>query len=186
MRVIAGKWKRRTIPSPPGKQTRPTTDFLRESVFHTLEQAIELNGAIVLDLFAGSGAFSWESLSRGASKAVMVDTSPAICAHLRAFSVELGVEQAVQIAKADAIEFMQNSTLPQLNIVFADPPYGLLVANQVLRACLRQPAVSIGCILVIEHGTGEFLLDDPHFETLRRIERSGSIATVMRRVSPLP
>ena len=67
MRIHSGYLRGREIPPPPGSQTRPTTDVIKEAMFSVIEHHMSLTGAIVLDLFAGSGQLSWEALSRGAA-----------------------------------------------------------------------------------------------------------------------
>ncbi len=80
MRVIAGRYRGRTLRAPRGRATRPTSDRVREALFSILG---EIDGATVLDLFAGSGALAIEALSRGASAATLVDSSPAAIEAIR-------------------------------------------------------------------------------------------------------
>src|SRR6266498_2982025 len=73
MRIISGIYKSRTLISPKGDATRPTSDRARESLFNVLNNLIDFEGISVLDLFAGSGAFAFEALSRGAEHATLID-----------------------------------------------------------------------------------------------------------------
>ena len=92
MRVIGGQWRGRTLVAPRGRDTRPTADRVREALFSILG---DVAGERVLDLFAGSGALAIEALSRGASEATLVDSSPAAVAVIRRNLAALGVDAEV-------------------------------------------------------------------------------------------
>jgi 16S rRNA (guanine966-N2)-methyltransferase len=94
MRVIAGTWGGRRLQAPPGDATRPTSDRVREALFSVLARRVD--GARVLDLFAGSGALGIEALSRGAASATFVDSAPAALKALRANLDALGAEAEVR------------------------------------------------------------------------------------------
>lgn len=120
-RIIAGQWKGRKLAVPAGMSTRPTSDRVRESVFTRLMHENVLDGASVLDLFAGSGALALEALSRGASRGVVVDKYPAATTCLQRNIDTL--EANVQVVSADAAEYLRRDRKDQFNIVFYDPPY---------------------------------------------------------------
>ncbi len=120
MRVIAGAYKGRTLKVPPGRDTRPTSDRVREALFSILG---DVSGMRVLDLFAGSGALGIEALSRGAAEAVFVDSSrraaEAIAANLRAVG-----DPPSKIRAESALAFLGRAPRGETyDLVFADPPY---------------------------------------------------------------
>ena len=99
MRVIAGTYGGRRLQAPPGEATRPTSDRVREALFSILGDRVD--GARVLDLFAGSGALGLEALSRGAASATFVDSAPAAIRAVRANLAALGAE--AEVVRADAL-----------------------------------------------------------------------------------
>src|SRR4051812_25665460 len=105
MRIIAGKFRGRKLKSPPGAQTRPTSDRLRETLFNILAPRIE--AATVLDLCAGTGAVGIEALSRGASRVTFVDQSREMSALIadNCKTLQLGTGD-FEVVTADALEFL--------------------------------------------------------------------------------
>lgn len=124
MRVIAGRWGGRTLRAPPGRATRPTSERVREALFSMLG---ELNGAAVLDLFAGTGALGIEALSRGAARAVFAERDRAALAALRGnlASLKAGRELA-EVRATDALGALRTARErgETYDLVFVDPPYG--------------------------------------------------------------
>ena len=123
MRVIAGKFRGRRLKSPPGAQTRPTSDRLRETLFNIL--APRLQGARFLDLCAGTGAVGIEALSRGASHITFVDQSRKMCGLIEANLTSLGVEaDQYEIVVSEAFDYLRRRLMkaPEFDIVFFDPP----------------------------------------------------------------
>ena len=120
MRVIGGELGGRTLSAPRGRGTRPTSDRVREAVFSILG---DVSGANVLDLFAGSGALAIEALSRGASKATLVDSSDSAIAAARANLEALGLDASLR--RQAVLGFLRNAAVqPQhYDLVFVDPPY---------------------------------------------------------------
>lgn len=122
MRVIAGTFRSRVLIAPPGFDTRPTSDRLRETLFNVLAPRIE--GAVFLDLYAGSGANGIEALSRGAQQVIFVErASPAIAA-IRANLTALAIEndQLETRSVAATLKRLKEQN-KKFNIVFLDPPY---------------------------------------------------------------
>lgn len=120
MRVVAGSLKGRTLHSPRARDTRPTQDRVREALFSVLGQ---VEGARVLDLFAGSGALAIEALSRGASAATLVDSSRHAIAAIRRNLDELEVGAEVRHQTAEAFLARARREHRQYDLVFVDPPY---------------------------------------------------------------
>ena len=121
MRIVAGRFKGRRLVAPSGKATRPTSDRVRESLFGVIGASVE--GARVLDLFAGSGALGLEALSRGAAAAVLVDRSPRAIAAIRANLETLGVDADVRLMEARAALRTAAARREAYDLVFVDPPY---------------------------------------------------------------
>jgi 16S rRNA (guanine966-N2)-methyltransferase len=120
MRVIAGTHRGRELVAPKGRDTRPTSDRVREALFSILAG---VTGARVLDLFAGSGALAIEALSRGALEATLVDSSPAAIEAIRANLESLGLEAEVVGRPASRFLERARKNERQYDLIFLDPPY---------------------------------------------------------------
>ncbi len=132
VRIIGGQWRSRRLEFPERDGLRPTPDRVRETVFNWL--APRLAGARCLDLFAGSGAFGFEALSRGAARAVLVERDAKALTALHDNRQRLQAETA-EIVAGDALEFLNRPVEP-FDIVFLDPPY----ASGLLAPCLARLA----------------------------------------------
>ncbi len=157
MRIIAGSAKGRTLegPGPKGKGIRPTADRVRETLFNILGQF--LDGGTVLDLYAGTGALGLEALSRGARKAVLVDSDREAVRLCQQNAQGLGFEAQVEVL-AQAVE----RALPRLGQegrrfewVFADPPYGAKALMQILQGVVAAGVLAPGGTLLVEHDKRE-------------------------------
>jgi 16S rRNA (guanine966-N2)-methyltransferase len=120
VRVVAGAWRGRRLAAPAGRDTRPTSDRVREAVFSILGP---IDGAAVLDLFAGSGALAFEALSRGAARATLVERAPAAIKAIEANAQALGA--AVDLRRRDVRAFVRDASAAggPYDLVFLDPPY---------------------------------------------------------------
>jgi 16S rRNA (guanine966-N2)-methyltransferase len=173
MRVIAGAHRGRTLHAPRGRATRPTADRVREALFSILG---DVGGLAVLDLFAGSGALAIEALSRGASRATLVDRSqPAIEAIERNLEA---LEIDAEVVRADAVAWCEQSKARtrQYDLVFLDPPYrhGSLLGGRLTAAL--DGVLTPGARVVAESdrreplGLGLHLLDERRYgDTLIQI-----------------
>jgi len=152
MRVVAGKWGGRTIHAPRGFSVRPTTDRVREAVFAILGDGVE--GTVVLDLFAGTGAMAIESLSRGASGAVLVESSPAALGALRANLAALEAEGAVCLP-LDYREAVRRLSAKgrTFDLVFLDPPYGKGLVGRAAGLLSRSGILAPGAVVVTERAS---------------------------------
>jgi 16S rRNA (guanine966-N2)-methyltransferase len=149
--VIAGVLGGRRFAAPRGRETRPTSDRVREALFAALEP---VTGARVLDLYAGSGALAIEALSRGAAHAVLVERAPAALAVLRANLRSLGLEAVSVVIAAPLPRALDAAARAgPFDLVLADPPYGALgAARDVLSSLLDRPgALEPRGRLVLEH-----------------------------------
>jgi 16S rRNA (guanine966-N2)-methyltransferase len=146
MRIVAGHFGGRRLVTPKDSRVRPTSDRVREAWMSILGE--ELNGARVLDLFAGSGALGLEALSRGAASATFVELNPPSLRALDRNVTTLGLENAVTIHRGDAMRYAERLAERAFDIVFADPPYTIDHAARLVALFRRHP---FGRILSVEH-----------------------------------
>ncbi len=131
MRVITGKARGRKLIAPEGLQTRPTSDMTKEAMFSIVQ--FEVEGAQVLDLFAGSGQLGIEALSRGAGSAVFVDSSRAAQAVILQNLKKTALAENARVIQTEALSYLA-SCREQFDLAFLDPPYGQGILEQVLPA----------------------------------------------------
>lgn len=147
MRVIAGRFKGRTLAAPTRAGLRPTSDRLRETLFNIL--APRLPGARLLDAYAGTGAVGIEALSRGASHVVFVERDRQALALIQENVRRCHVTERYTIVSRDAREASADPALLPFDIVFLDPPYDLPDRDRALDAV--SGLVAPGGLLVFEH-----------------------------------
>jgi 16S rRNA (guanine966-N2)-methyltransferase len=155
MRITGGIYRSRTLRAPHGSSTRPTSDRVREGLFGILSAAAAIEGRRVLDLYAGTGALALEALSRGASHAVLVESSRSALSALRANVTALGLDDRTRIvaAKVDQAARWLASDGP-FDLVFADPPWALIDGGEVARALeglVGVGALSPDALTILEH-----------------------------------
>jgi len=140
VRIIAGDWRGRRIPIVAETAVRPTPDRVRETVFNWLQTEIE--GARVLDLYAGTGALGFESLSRGAAEAWFVEQDARLVEGLNAQAETFGVKP--RVVRQDAAAFLRARAVQRFDIVFLDPPYAMPVEPllELLPAWLAERGVA--------------------------------------------
>jgi 16S rRNA (guanine966-N2)-methyltransferase len=129
---VGGKFKGRDLTSPNDFRVRPTAEEVRERLLGVL--SADLQGARVLDLFAGTGALGLEAISRGARSADFVEFRPASLHALKANVAALGLRRETRIFKRDAIPFAEALGADSYDLAFADPPYGSKILDRVLEA----------------------------------------------------
>ncbi|MCC7440895.1 MAG: 16S rRNA (guanine(966)-N(2))-methyltransferase RsmD [Bdellovibrionales bacterium] len=132
IRITAGEFRGRNLHTPPDLRTRPTHARLRAAVFNVLQGRVE--GARVLDLFAGSGSLGYEALSRGAASVVFVEPAAPALKAIRRNAADLGVEDRVRVV-AEPLPRAQATVLDlgPFDLVFADPPYAELWEEKLLK-----------------------------------------------------
>lgn len=156
MRIIAGQYKGRRLGAVKNAPVRPTADKTREAVFSILGGLVE--DALVLDLFAGTGALGLESLSRGAAKAVFVDSNRESIALLRQNIKLLGAENTATVLLRDVLRPGSLSGLEgPFDLVFADPPYKADALSRTLKNIAESACLANGATVVAEHSA----LTDP-------------------------
>ena len=182
MRIVAGRWRGRALQAPPGQSTRPTAERVRQALFDMLWHAPWggrdlIEGATVLDAFAGTGAFGLEALSRGAARATFLENDRAALAALRANLAALGAE--ARVLAVDARK-PPRADAP-CGLLFLDPPYGQDLAAATLPALERTGWVAPGAVACLEIGKAEAPPDLPGWELLAERAHGAARMLVLRR-----
>ncbi|MEG2203823.1 MAG: 16S rRNA (guanine(966)-N(2))-methyltransferase RsmD [Oscillospiraceae bacterium] len=178
MRVITGTAKGRKLLAPEGLDTRPTSDMAKEAIFSILQ--FELEGALVLDLFAGSGQLGIEALSRGARGAIFIDSSREAQATILSNLDKTGLRAAARVSQMDAAMFLRG-TQEQFDIALLDPPYGTGLISQALPLLVDH--MNPGGLILCETERNEILPDSAGIFTEKREYRYGKAkVTTYRRV----
>ena len=152
-RIVGGEVGGRRLGVPAGERTRPTSDRAREALFGTLSSLLDLAGARVLDLYAGSGAVGLEAVSRGAAHSVLVDSDARAAAVARDNARDLGLTDRVTVRR-DRVERVLAGVPEPYELVFADPPYAL--GDGELGAVLRRLTegwLAPGAVLAVERAS---------------------------------
>lgn len=149
MRIIRGKFGRRRFDVPTNITARPTTDFARENLFNVLENLVDIEDANVLDLFAGTGAISFEFLSRDCKSVTTVEKATTQYNFIKKVAQQLNVSN-MRLIKGDVVKFLSTCDTP-FDIVFADPPYNLPDFGEIPGLILGSKAVAPGTLVVVEH-----------------------------------
>jgi len=172
MRVVAGDLGGRKLVSPDGSDTRPTSDRVREAMFNSLFSLDAIEGARVLDAFAGSGALGIEALSRGALHATFVETGRDALAALRENLETLQLGAQGRVVPGDALVHLERTAVEErhYDLVLLDPPYGFDQWDELLAA------VPVGARVVIESDR-EVVVPDS-WEVHRRKRYGGTVVTL--------
>ncbi len=168
MRIVGGRFGGRKLKGPSSLAIRPTSDRLREAMFNILAHAYGdvVEGARVVDLFAGAGALGLEAMSRGARFALFVDDGAQARALLRENIETLGLGGQTRIFRRDATRLGLAPAGEKFTLAFLDPPYGKRLAPPALRALLEGNWLAGGAICVIEEAASETLELPPLAEVL--------------------
>ena len=153
MRIVGGKFKGRSLASPAGQRTRPTSDRVRESIFNILAHGVEgftLEGARTLDLFAGTGALGLEAISRGARFCQFVDESAEARGLIGRNADSLGVIGQCKIWRRDATKLGPCAPQTPFDLVFIDPPYGKGMGEKALASLVEGGWLTPGAVAVLE------------------------------------
>ncbi len=144
MRVISGEKRGKKLISLEGDSVRPTTDRVKESIFNILQ--FDIPGRSFLDLFAGSGQMGIEALSRGAKKAVLVDSSIKSVEVCKKNLESVGVK--AQVVHSDSARYVEN-LVESFDIAFLDPPYSVGLLEEVLPKLVKN--INLGGCIICEH-----------------------------------
>ncbi|MGO9356827.1 MAG: 16S rRNA (guanine(966)-N(2))-methyltransferase RsmD [Xanthobacteraceae bacterium] len=170
MRVVAGRLKGRTIASPSSREIRPTADRLRESLFNILVHGYgdPVDGARVIDLFAGTGALGIEALSRGAQFALFVDNGAEARALLRQNIEALALGGVSKVYRRDATDLGSAHPMPPFSLALLDPPYGKGLAEQALAVLRDGGWLAPDALVVVEEAKAAAFAAPEGFEELER------------------
>lgn len=153
MRIIAGTYRSRILKSLKGQTLRPTSDWLRETLFNILGPAV--NGSRFLDLYAGTGAVGIEALSRGAVESVFVENHTATVKLIRENLASLKIDSGARVIASDAVQALTKlaaAPLHRFDFVFLDPPYALEREYETTLSALgASRIISITSIVIAEH-----------------------------------
>ena len=165
MRIISGKYGRRRFDVPNNISARPTTDMARENLFNVLGNLIDMEGKTVLDLFAGTGAMSFEFLSRGCAQVTAVEKARVQCDFIKKVQKLLG-DDNLTLVRGDVFKFMATCR-QSFDIIFADPPYDLERFGEIPQLILDSPLVHDGTLFIMEHPREHDFSALPHFSQQR-------------------
>lgn len=165
MRIIRGKYGKRRFDVPKNITARPTTDFARENIFNVLENMYDFEGKSALDLFAGTGAISWEFASRGCDRVVSVESAPVQAAFIRNVKEKLD-DTTLHVVKGDVFRFIR-SCREKFDFIFADPPYDHPQFDEVIDLILKSQTLKDGTVVIIEHSKAHEYSSLPYFRQHR-------------------
>jgi 16S rRNA (guanine966-N2)-methyltransferase len=153
-RIIAGSAGGRRLQVPAGRDTRPTSDRVREALFSRLDHEGWLDGAHVLDLYAGSGALGLEAASRGAAEVVLVEAARVAAATIRRNVSTLGLD-GVRVAEAKVERWLDRPADVRFDVVLADPPYPVTddAVDGVLRLLTEHGWLADQALVVVERAS---------------------------------
>lgn len=161
MRIITGKYKGRHFDIPRSFKARPTTDFAKENIFNVLKGYLDLDGAMALDLFAGTGSISLELLSRGCSQVVSVERDREHARFIQQCVEKLAADNHTLI-KGDVFRFVKGCHA-RFDLIFADPPYALEQLEQIPDLVFQHQLLKDDGVFVFEHGKQNDFSQHPNF-----------------------
>lgn len=176
MRVIAGQKKGHKLLSLPGKNTRPTADFVKEAIFSIL---FDCSNKRVLDLFSGSGALGFEALSRGARSLELVDRSEKAIQVSRKNTAKLQYEEKTKIRKQKVETFLREAT-EQYDLIFLDPPYNQNYINASLTGIFAGELLSEEGVVVVEHSRFERIGEEWDSRVVKQKKYGDTIVTLLK------
>jgi len=189
MRIISGRLGGRTLKAPPGRNTRPTSDRVREAVFNILGDPPQQTA--VLDAFAGAGTLGLEALSRGAGRVCFIEqASPAVrCLHDNIHRLQ--VADHCRIYRHDSVTLVrhwQRATPPErFRWVFVDPPYRSSLASQLLQLLAHGTLLTEDAVVIVEHD--RHICPDRHYDSLQCTDRrkyGDTLVSFFQLVDPNP
>jgi 16S rRNA (guanine966-N2)-methyltransferase len=183
MRVIGGMLRSKRIRSPKGRDARPTSERVRESLFSVIEDFVV--DSCVLDLFAGPGTLGIEAISRGASFVTFVESSEEVANVLRSNLRDLNIEEKASVETVDALEAARRMSgeRAKFGLVFIDPPYSTRLAVEALRIIAEGGILAEGGLAAVEHSKRDSIGDPPGELILEKVLRFGDTqVSILRRV----
>ncbi len=169
MRIIAGKYKRRRILPPKNLPVRPTTDRAREGLFNILNNLLDFSEVRALDLFAGTGAISFELVSRGCPNVTAVDRNRHCTEWISKAARNFGTGN-IKVRQADMFRFVKQNP-GKYDLVFADPPYHLENIPAISQQVFENNLLETDGWLVVEHPANIDFSGQPWFHSHRKYGR---------------
>ncbi|WP_296819359.1 16S rRNA (guanine(966)-N(2))-methyltransferase RsmD [Brevundimonas sp.] len=171
MRIVSGRLKGRALAAPEGQGTRPTSDRARQAIFNILEHAAwaePLDGARVIDLYAGTGALGFEAISRGAAFCLFVETDDAARGAIRENAENFGLFGCTRVHRRSATDLgvRPGSAGEAFDLAFLDPPYRQGLGEQTLARLAEGNWLKPGAVVVFERGADEPDIERPGYERL--------------------
>ena len=182
MRIVGGRLRGRALAAPNSQRIRPTADRLREALFNILMHAYDnpIQGARVLDLFAGTGALGLEAVSRGAAFALFVDEEAEARALMRQNVDALGVAAATRIFRRDATKLGAAHPNAPFSLAFLDPPYGKGLAEKSLESARDGGWLTKDALIVVEEAADAGFKTPEGFEEIERRTYDDTEFTILR------
>lgn len=161
MRIIAGSLRGRRLNPPQNLPVRPTTDMARESLFNILNNYVDFEECTVMDLFAGTGAVSFEFISRGVREVTSIDINAQCTDYIKAESIRMGVKN-LHVVRADVFDLLKRANR-KFDIVFADPPYAIEGLATLPDLVFERDVLTEDGIFILEHPREYSFEEHPHF-----------------------
>jgi 16S rRNA (guanine966-N2)-methyltransferase len=186
VRIVAGEFRGRTLLTPAGDRIRPTADRVRQTVFDVLTHSYgnPIAGARVLDLFAGTGAFGLEAISRGAHSVLFVEDGAEARGLIRGNVEAFGLTGRTRIFRRDATRLGEAGTVAPFTLAFADPPYGQGLGEKALAAAVAGGWLTPDAVIVLEESATAEIAPIPGL-SLTESRRVGDTAIHFLAVGPL-
>lgn len=183
MRIVGGTFRGRSLAAPRSQAIRPTTDRTREALFNILAHAYPdaLDGARVLDLFAGTGALGLEALSRGAAGALFIEESAEGRGLIRTNIESMGLQGRAKIFRRDATSLGDIGTIAPFDLIFADPPYGRQLAERAVVSALAGGWLKPDAVVVVEEAAATPFDPPAGFAAVDRRDYGDTTVTFCRR-----
>ncbi len=161
MRIIAGTLRGRRLNPPANLPVRPTTDMARESLFNILNNYVDFEDCSVMDLFAGTGAVSFEFVSRGVREVTSIDINSQCTDYIKAEAARMAVRN-IHVVRADVFDLLKRANR-RFDIVFADPPYALEGLASLPDLVFDRQVLTDDGIFILEHPREFSFEEHPHF-----------------------
>ena len=181
MRVVAGRAKGVALKTPDGMLTRPTSDRVKEAMFSIIQ--FDLPGAVVLDLFGGTGQLGIEAISRGAKSATFVDSREEACRLIRENLKRAGMEKEARVVRMDYMDFLKRNK-ESYDVILLDPPYAEEYLENSLKMITEIDILQSGGIIIAERPLGkELSWDFEGFTRSKDYKYGNTLVTVFRKES---
>ncbi len=161
MRIITGKLKGRRFEIPKGMDVRPTTDRTKESIFNKIDAYKYIEGALVLDLFGGSGNLGFEAISRGAKSVTYVDIESRNIQLIEKAATDFGIEHQVRTNVSDVQRYLNGTPIPY-DFIFCDPPYNYEWMDEMVSQILENNWLKEDGWFILEHDKYHKFEEHPH------------------------